>query len=71
MGTKTQQTGRERRHPSSLVSVDQDGEDAVSYFTGKKGSTVTMGIRKVRVQNSADWQGEEASQRCAVSGSGW
>jgi hypothetical protein len=31
-------------------------------FTGKKGSTVTMGIRKVSVQNSADWQGEEASQ---------
>ncbi len=27
-----------------------------------KGSTVTMGIRKVSVQNSADWQGEEASQ---------
>ncbi len=39
-------------------------------FTGKKGSTVTMGIRKVSVENSADCQGGEASQQRAVSGSG-
>jgi hypothetical protein len=30
--------------------------------TGKNGYTATMGIRKVSVQNSADWQGQEASQ---------
>ncbi len=59
---KTQQIGRERRHPSSPLSADQDGEEALSYFTGKKGSTVTMGIRKVSVLNSANWQEEEASQ---------
>jgi hypothetical protein len=31
-------------------------------FTGKKGSTVTMGIRKVSVLNLADWHGKEESQ---------
>jgi hypothetical protein len=60
--SKTQQIGWGRRHLSSMLSADQDCKEAVLDFTGKKGSTVTMGIRKVSVQNSADWQGEEASQ---------
>ncbi len=60
---KTQPIGRGRRHPSSALSADQDGEEAVSfsYFTGKKGSILTMGIRKVSVQNSADLQGEASA----------
>jgi hypothetical protein len=59
--SKNQQIGRGRRHPGSVLSADQDGEEAVSYFTGKKGSTITMGIRKVSVHNSADLQGEASA----------
>ncbi len=51
--SKTQQIGRGGTF-SSAVSADQDGEETLSYFTGKKGYAVTKGIRKVSVQNSAD-----------------
>jgi hypothetical protein len=47
---------------NSALPADQDGEEALlTYFNGMKGSTVTMGIRKVSAQNSADWQKGEAS----------